>query len=450
MNARRWIGALFALLVAALVFYFFFAWRAAIDPVQPTQTFDAKLIQQGAALEAIGDCNTCHTAPGGRAYAGGRGIETPFGTIYSTNITPDTATGIGAWSEAAFVRAMREGVDREGRHLYPAFPYDHFDIASDADLSALYAFLMTREPVIANEPENDLVFPLSWRPLLAGWKLLFLRPRVFQADGTKSAEWNRGAYLVEGIGHCGACHTPRNALGAVQRDRAYSGGRAEGWDAPALDTSSTAPLPWTRERLVGYLRNVVVAGQGIPAGPMLPVAHNLSVVPDADVNAMATYIASIAGSPSTTREQRASQVVERVKRDEGRTADAPLAPADGQVGATGETSSRNPDGAAIYAATCAMCHGGGRGVGSAHAMHLAESTTPSLPSPTNLIHIIDDGIRPRPGERGRWMPAFRGAFTDSQLTGLVNHVRDEFGPGSRWEDVDRIVRDVRRHHEDAQ
>ena len=351
MNARRWIGALFALLVAALVFYFFFAWRAAIDPVQPTQTFDAKLIQQGAALEAIGDCNTCHTAPGGRAYAGGRGIETPFGTIYSTNITPDTATGIGGWSEAAFVRAMREGVDREGRHLYPAFPYDHFDIASDADLSALYAFLMTREPVIANEPENDLVFPLSWRPLLAGWKLLFLRPRVFQADGTKSAEWNRGAYLVEGIGHCGACHTPRNALGAVQRDRAYSGGRAEGWDAPALDTSSTAPLPWTRERLVGYLRNVVVAGQGIPAGPMLPVAHNLSVVPDADVNAMATYIASIAGSPSTTREQRASQVVERVKRDEGRTADAPLAPADGQVGATGETASRNPAGAAIYAAT---------------------------------------------------------------------------------------------------
>ena len=231
MNARRWIGALFALLVAALVFYFFFAWRAAIDPVQPTQTFDAKLIQQGAALEAIGDCNTCHTAPGGRAYAGGRGIETPFGTIYSTNITPDTATGIGGWSEAAFVRAMREGVDREGRHLYPAFPYDHFDIASDADLSALYAFLMTREPVIANEPENDLVFPLSWRPLLAGWKLLFLRPRVFQADGTKSAEWNRGAYLVEGIGHCGACHTPRNALGAVQLDRAYSGGRAEGWDA---------------------------------------------------------------------------------------------------------------------------------------------------------------------------------------------------------------------------
>jgi len=436
----RIVGVL-GILVALIAAFIALAWRSAIDPVRPPGSFDRQVVERGAELEAIGDCNTCHTAPGGRAYAGGRGIRTPFGTVYSTNITPDSATGIGSWSEQAFVRAMREGVDREGRHLYPVFPYDHFNLAHDADLHALYAFLMTRDPVSARAPANDLMFPLGFRPLLAGWKLLFLREREFQEQPSQSAEWNRGAYLAEGPGHCGACHTPRNALGAVRRDKPFAGGQAEGWDAPALDASSTVPLPWTRERLIAYLQNVVFPGQGIPAGPMLPVAHNLAVVPDADVKAIATYIASVAGATSEARERRAAEVLARVKRDEQspQSASPPTAqPPDG------DDRDSVAAGAHIYSASCALCHGAGRGIGSGNAMHLAQSTSISLPSPTNLIHIVEDGVRPRPGERGRWMPAFRGSFTDAQLGNLLIYLRTEFGPGVPWRDVQRDVRNVRR------
>ena len=171
----------------------------------------------GARLAAIGNCNVCHTAPGGAPFAGGLALPTPFGTIQSTNITPDPATGIGRWSETAFVRAMREGVDREGRHLYPAFPYDHFTRVTDQDNRALYAYLMTRRPIQASPPPNDLRFPFDQRILLAGWKMLYLRQGPLAIETDRSPEWNRGRYLVEGLGHCGACHTPRDGLGAEQR-----------------------------------------------------------------------------------------------------------------------------------------------------------------------------------------------------------------------------------------
>jgi mono/diheme cytochrome c family protein len=409
--------------------------RPAIEPAPaPTRaSFDPAVIVHGAQLEAIGDCRTCHTAPGGKAFAGGRRIETPFGAIYSTNITPDRDTGIGAWTEPAFVRAMREGVDRAGHHLYPVFPYDHFTLVSDDDLHALYAFLMTRSPVAARAPRNELAFPIGFRPLLAGWKALYLPRRVFHPQSGRSDEWNRGAYLVEGLGHCGACHTPRNALGAEERDQAFAGGQAEGWDAPALGTSSSSPVPWTRERLIAYLRNDAVSGQGIPAGPMLPVAHNLAIVAKDDVDAIATYMASIIGEPSAAQAQRAKAVLERVARD---TEGGPV-PASATLN---ESGLRN--GAALYNAACAVCHDAGRGVGAAHAMHLAESTSIWLPAPTNLLHVVQDGVRPRPGERGRWMPAFRGAFTRDQLVDLVGYLRVTFGPGTPWRDLDDAIRDT--------
>jgi mono/diheme cytochrome c family protein len=193
-----------------------YAWHAAIPPTapQPAATFDPGLVKEGAELALIGDCQTCHTASGGRFFAGGLAMPTPFGTIYSTNITPDRATGIGDWSEAAFKRAMREGVDREGRHLYPAFPYDHFTLTTDEDIRALYAFFMTREPVVSKAPPNELPFPINIRLVLAGWKLFFLKQDRFVPDASRDSAWNRGKYLVEGLGYCGACHTPRNLMGA--------------------------------------------------------------------------------------------------------------------------------------------------------------------------------------------------------------------------------------------
>src|SRR6476661_4563584 len=190
-------------------------WRSIAPIARPdASTYSEATIARGRQLAALGDCAVCHTVANGAVNAGGRPIETPFGTIYSTNITPDPETGLGAWSYPAFERAMREGIHRDGRHLYPAFPYPHFAKASDADLQALYAYLMAQPPVRADNPKTTLAFPFNLRPLVAGWNALFHQASAFEADTTQSANWNRGAYLVEGLGHCGACHSPRNALGA--------------------------------------------------------------------------------------------------------------------------------------------------------------------------------------------------------------------------------------------
>src|ERR1700756_645391 len=193
-------GAIAALLIGGAAAAFAVIWRpaiAAIDPPAP-QSFDASLVKRGRALAAIGNCSDCHTVRGGKTFAGGLPVPTPFGTVYSSNITPDADTGIGRWPEAAFRRAMRSGVDRDGQHLYPTFPYDHFTNVTDEDDRALYAYLMTREPVHAPARENQLSFPLDHRFVIAGWKLLFLRDDTYHVDPAQSAEWNRGAYLVEG------------------------------------------------------------------------------------------------------------------------------------------------------------------------------------------------------------------------------------------------------------
>src|ERR1700761_96649 len=189
-------GVVAALLLGGAAMAFVIAWRpeiAVIDPPKPG-SFDPSLVKRGRELASLGNCNDCHTAPGANNFAGGLPVPTPFGTIYSSNITPDAETGIGQWSEAAFLRAMRLGVDREGRHLYPTFPYDHFTNVSDEDDRALYAYLMTREPVHAPARDNQLAFPLNQRVVIAGWKFLFLHPGTYKPAPTKSDEWNRGAY----------------------------------------------------------------------------------------------------------------------------------------------------------------------------------------------------------------------------------------------------------------
>jgi mono/diheme cytochrome c family protein len=267
-------------------------WRPSIrtEAVSRGVPFEAELVQRGAQLAAIGNCNVCHTREGGPAYAGGRPIPTPFGTVFSTNITPDPETGIGGWTPAAFTRAMREGVSRDGRHLYPAFPYEHMTRLRQPDIDAVYAFVMTRQPVVATPPDNELPFPFNLRALAAFWKLLFLERDAAPADAQQSPEWNRGAYLVEGLGHCGACHTPRNALGAEKRERAYAGGETEGWVAPALNAESPAAVPWDAERLFRYLRHGFDDRHGLAAGPMAPVVRNLASVPDTDVRAISLYV----------------------------------------------------------------------------------------------------------------------------------------------------------------
>jgi len=391
-------------------------WRPAIDPVSrpAAANFDPGVVKRGSELAAIGNCTTCHTAPGGRAFAGGLALPTPFGTIYSTNITPDEKTGIGTWSEAAFRRALWEGVDRDGRHLYPAFPYDHFTLMDERDVNALYAFLMTREPVAATAPENRLPFPFNVRPLLAGWKLLFLRTGRFQPEPNQSAAWNHGAYLANGLAHCGACHTPRNALGGEKKDRAFAGGAAEGWTAYALDANAPAPTRWNAAALAFYLHNGWHPDHGVARGPMSEVTENLSTVPSEDVQAIATYVESVGGPASVAHRSN------------------------------GAVQARQPGGpgTAIYAAACAQCHDAGRPPPYG-GIDLARSTGPSGPTARNVIDVVLWGLPAADEQRRPIMPGFAGTLKDRQLADLLAYVRARFSDKPPWTDVEKDIRDVR-------
>src|SRR6266436_1715220 len=308
-------GVIGALAIGGAGAAFAVAWRpaiAAIDPPAP-QSFATDLVKRGRELAAIGNCNNCHTVRGAKNFAGGLPVPTPFGTVFSSNITPDAETGIGRWAEAAFRRAMRSGVNREGQHLYPTFPYDHFTNVSDEDDRALYAYLMTRQPVHAVAHENQLSFPFNQRVAVAGWKLLYLRHGTWQPDGTKSAEWNRGAYLVEGLAHCGACHTPRNALGAERASSAFAGGDVDNWHAYAINAQSPAPVPWTVDALFAYLRDGWHPDHGVARGPMAQVVSNLSSVPPGDIRAIATYMAGVFGAPTPDRKRRGDDVLAQAK-----------------------------------------------------------------------------------------------------------------------------------------
>jgi mono/diheme cytochrome c family protein len=419
------VGA--ALVIAGAAAAFAIAWRPAIpatDPPSP-QSFDPALVKHGRELAALGNCSTCHTTRGGKDFAGGLPVPTPFGTIYSSNITPDADTGIGRWPEEAFRRAMRSGVDRDGRHLYPTFPYDHFTNVSDEDDRALYAYLMTRQPVHAVAHANQLPFPLDQRVVIAGWKLLFLRRDTYRPDPAKSAEWNRGAYLVEGLAHCGACHTPRNALGAERASASFAGGEADNWSAYAINAQSPAPVPWTAEALFAYLRHGFDPDHGTARGPMAQVVGNLSEVPDRDVRAIATYMAGVFGAPGEDRKRRAEEVLAQAK--------SPTAP----------ESQANPAGAAIYAAACASCHESKRPLPYG-GVNLALSTALSSPDARNAANIVLSGVRPVEGERSPIMPGFASSMSDAQVAALLNYLRSRFGNQPAWAGVEQTVADARR------
>ncbi len=392
-------------------------WRATIAPIAAgsANVFTADVIERGRVLAAAGDCIVCHTAPGGTPNAGGRAMVTPFGTVYSSNLTPDIATGIGAWSFSAFQRAMREGVARDGKHLYPAFPYTAFTRATDEDLTALYAYLMVQPAVPAAVPETTLAFPFKLRPLMMLWNAMFLTPGPVAAVATRSAEWNRGAYLVDGLGHCGACHTARDALGAERGATAYLGGAmVDGWEAPALTALSRAPVLWTEAELFNYLRHGHSAQHGSASGPMAPVVQQLAQLTDADVRAMASYLASF--NPSS----------------------APVAkPA--------PTLPLSDPAHRLFTTTCGACHHDGSGpqlLGQNVA--LALNTNLHSTRPDNLLRVILEGIREPATQEIGFMPAFNHAFDDAQLAQLAAYMRQRFAPGQpAWLDLEATVARMR-------
>jgi mono/diheme cytochrome c family protein len=411
------------------------AWHPQIAAITPPArtTFDPALVQRGQQLASAGDCNSCHSTGDGPSYAGGVALQTPFGVIHGTNITPDARTGIGGWSEAAFRRALREGVSRDGHLLYPAFPYNHFTHLADADIAALYAFMMTRDAAPAPAVRNRLQFPFQFRPLVAGWNLLYLDRGPLPSRATQDAQWRRGEYLVRSVGHCGACHTRRTRLGGEQTDRALAGGEAEGWRASALDGHSPSPVPWTVDSLAAYLRSGLVTDHAITAGPMQAVVSNLAHVDDADVRAIAAYIVSGMGPVTPQRQRREAQARQK--------AQLPLAQVQPAAAAPDAQQATLTLGAKVYQESCASCHDAGRQLASGTALPLPLAVALYLPDARNLIHIVREGIAPPPGRPGRWMPPFEGNLGDDQLTALAVWLRRQATDAPPWQDVARVVKD---------
>ena len=424
---RRWFGTLAAALTGALgMGATILPWRTALAPIArpDPSVYSAATIERGRLVAAIGNCTGCHTGPDGARLAGGLALDTPFGRIMSTNITSDPVAGIGAWSYPAFERAMREGVSRDGHFLYPAHPYTGFTKASDADLQALYAYLMAQPASAAEPPKTALRFPFNLRPLMAGWNALFLRPGAYASDPAQSEIWNRGAYLVEGLGHCGACHTPRNQLGAERRDAHLAGGFAEGWEAPALTALSRAPIPWSEAELFAYLRTGTSRHHGVAAGPMAPVVAELGALPDGDIRAMAVYLASFSEAPllPDAEAARAAEIHAAT-----RVRSVPQANA----------------GERIFAGACAACHEIGTGPKLFGAKpSLALNSNVHSDTPDNLIQVVLNGIaEPAHADLGI-MPGFSASLDDRQIADLLGYIRARFAPGRpAWPGVaDAITR----------
>ncbi len=409
---KRWLQAggvlagLFGVAIAMI------GWRSVIAPVSPASAniYSLEVIERGRQLAALGNCVGCHTATDGVPNAGGRGLDTPFGQIYSTNLTPD-ATGIGNWSLPAFQRAMREGISRDGHYLYPAFPYTSYAKTTSEDLTALYAYLMAQPAVKSNPPQTQLAFPYSIRPLMAVWNGLFhdISPIKLEADQT--AEWNRGNYLVNSLGHCGACHTPRNALGAERGGQAYLAGAViDGWEAPALTGLSRAPVPWTVAELYRYLRVGYTQQHGIAAGPMGAVVKELGALPDADVSAMANYLASFTSPITDTQsDTRAMKVVATALQNAGALLGS---------------------GQRLFSGACSACHHDGDGPKLLGVNPpLALNSNLHSTRPDNLINIILSGVREPATQDIGYMPAFKYALNDAQIAELANYMRSRYSPG---------------------
>ncbi|AZG71683.1 cytochrome c [Shewanella livingstonensis] len=413
--------------IVGLGLFSLYAYNPSIEPITPTVNpdYSSQVIEQGKILAAAGYCSTCHTPPGGSAYAGNYEMHSEFGTIYSSNITPDVETGIGSWSEVAFARAMRTGVSRDGHHLLPAFPYEHFNKMTDDDISAIYAYIMTSVPAVYQvKKENGIPFPLNISALQAGWKLLFADTETFQANAHKSAEWNRGAYLAEGIAHCGACHTPRNALGGEKYAQMYQGAPIDGWIAPSLTSTSTSPIPWRSQDFYEYLTTGNSVYHGSAAGPMAPVMHKgLSALPESDIQAISGYFADLARTNDTDEPQSSS------------TLHAALAAQHQQP------DQRIDEGARLYATACQACHYSSDQLVKGRPLITIGSAT-HLNDPANLINVILDGVRNDQGISGVVMPGFRDALTDKDISAIAAYLRQAAGENT-WPKLQQQVGEIR-------
>lgn len=384
-------------------------------------------IQRGRYLVKAGDCVACHTAENGKSFAGGYAVPTPFGTIYSTNITPDADTGIGKWSSDDFYNAMHNGVRPDGQHLYPAFPYPWYTKMTREDIDAIKKYLDTLEPVRQENKKPELIWPLTWRTAIAGWKMLFFEPGEYIADPDKSQVWNRGAYLVNGAGHCAACHSPKNIFGATSDKDHLSGGDAgESWFAPSLRDAHRDGLgAWTTDDIVQYLKTGANQ-QSYSAGAMTDVVmESTQYLTDDDLEAIAVYLKDMPSSSQKSQKADADTApkIEEAVMDRGR---------------------------ALYVDNCMGCHmAEGAGQDNAFPPLKASSAIQAAKADT-LIHVTlagatsaDTDLRPT----GLAMPAFGWKLNDSEVADLINYIRNSWGNQAPRVDADAVAKvreDVRK------
>ena len=385
--------------------------RAAAQPVaaQPAASAPTTEVERGRYLARAGDCVSCHTAPNGKPYAGGLPMHTGFGVIYSPNITPDQDTGIGKWSADDFYRALHTGHDDEGKNLYPAFPYPWFTKVTKGDVLAIKAYLDTVEPVRQANRPPELPWWMRWRPLMAGWNLLNFDEGEYKPDPHKSVAWNRGAYLVEGLGHCGDCHTAKGPLGGPHQSRSLQGGALpDGWYAPSLAGDLREGLgDWSEADIVEYLKTGSTA-RTAPAGAMSEViAHSTRYLRDSDLQAVATYLKDL---PATGRDRAHTPPLGRDRLERGQ---------------------------ALFMDHCIGCHmkdgGGLPGVFPT----LAGSSAIQAADPGTVVRVVLEGQRivATPDKpTGIAMPGFGWKLDDRQVADVVSYIRNAWGNrGSRVE-----------------
>jgi len=414
MNAPRltWPRAAIALVVLLLAGAALVAWLNVCGEEPLAGTADSfvatpEQVARGAYLARAGNCAACHTDRGGAAFAGGKGIATPFGTVYASNLTPDAKTGIGTWSAAQFWRALHNGRSADGRLLYPAFPYPNFTEITRVDSDALFAWLRSQVPVAQINRPHALRFPYSLQASLAVWRALFFSPGVYQPVVERSVQWNRGAYLVRSLGHCAACHSPRNAFGATRDSLELSGGLIplQNWYAPSLASSAEAGVADWSSQDVAALLKTGLAPRGAALGPMAEVVfRSTQYLNDGDIAAMTEFLKSLPQTPPHA-----------VRID----------PLDANVRAHGE---------ALYKDHCAACHGidgaGGAGANGVVYVPLAGNRKVLLETPANLIHIVVNGGFPptTAGDpRPYGMPPFGPSLKDEEIALLASYVRSAWG-----------------------
>jgi mono/diheme cytochrome c family protein len=381
-------------------------YRGANPTGVPAELAHESLIQRGEYLARAADCAACHTAKGGTPYAGGLPFVLPFGTLYSPNITPDASTGIGGWSDASFLNTLHKGTDDEGAPLYPAMPYASYTNLSDADALAIKAYLFSLAPVHAQPPANTLAFPFNQRWLMRVWAFFFNPGKRFEPNTERSAQWNRGAYLVEGLEHCGECHTPRNLAYALNNRAKFAGETQSGWLAYNITSDKDSGVgAWSAAELASYLSQGHADGRGAAAGPMgEAVDKSLSHLTPGDIAAIVAYLQTVPPVASS-----ASPALKNVP--------APASHRDGVV------ADVDPRGKALFAGSCASCHDWTGVSALTRTATLTGVRAVNDPTATNVAQIVMAG-RKAPGI---FMPAFGTTFSDSEVAAVANYVTARFG-----------------------